>query len=193
MARVHLFRHGEVETGPARVCRGITDVALSARGQAQSARLAERFLAEHGRPDRVLSSDLRRCRELAERFEAPVELLPGLREQDMGAWEGRTWESLTVEDGEAVLAYWGDYVRARPRGGESWEEAAARVVGALAALGPLEGRIVVCTHIGPIRALVCAWLGLGPGEALRFAPGYATETRVLLAEAGAVIEALGAG
>ncbi len=192
VATVHLFRHGEVETGSARVCRGQLDVALSARGREQSEAAAARFLARYGRPDRVISSDLRRCRDFASCFGAPVELAPGLREQDMGAWEGRTWESLTEADGAAVTAYWADYVHARPTGGEAWAEAAERVRMAWLALGVETGRVVVTTHIGPIRALLCAWLGLPPDDALRFAPAYATETRVLLAESGAVVECLGA-
>ena len=191
VARVHLFRHGEVETGAARVCRGQGDVPLSRRGQEQSHELAARHVKAFGLPDRVLTSDLARCRELADQFGTEPELLPGLREQDMGAWEGRTWEQLSLDDAAAVSAYWADYVQARPTGGESWAEAAKRVVAAWEALGPLEGHVVVCTHVGPIRALVCHWLGLGPGEALRFAPGYASETRVLLADAGAVIERFG--
>ncbi len=192
VATVHLFRHGEVETGSARVCRGHLDVPLSPRGRAQSETAAARFLAKHGRPDRVISSDLRRCQDFAAHFGAPIELAPGLREQNMGAWEGRTWEALTEADGAAVTAYWADYVNARPTGGEAWVEAAARVRAAWFAIGVETGRVVVTTHIGPIRALLCAWLGLPPGEALRFAPGYATETRVLLAESGAVVECLGA-
>ncbi len=191
VARVHLFRHGEVETGSARVCRGQADVGLSARGQSQSRAAAERFLAAFGRPDRVLSSDLTRCSAFAALFRRTPELQPALREQDMGEWEGRTWEDLTRQDGAAVTAYWNDYVGGRPTGGETWGEAAARVVAHWQALGPLEGRVVVVTHVGPIRALLCNWLGLGPGEALRFAPGYATETRVIEAQAGAVIEVVG--
>jgi alpha-ribazole phosphatase len=110
----------------------------------------------------------------------------------MGAWEGRTWAELSEADGAAVTAYWDDYVNARPTGGESWREAAARVVRTWEALGALEGRLVVCTHVGPIRALLCHWLGLGPEQGLRFAPAYGTETRVLLADAGAVVERIGA-
>ena len=109
----------------------------------------------------------------------------------MGEWEGRTWESLTQENGAGVSAFWDDYVAGRPPGGESWGEAAARVQRWYDEQRPLDGRIVVVTHIGPIRALLCRWLGLGPDQGLRFAPSYASETVVLDAEAGAVIESLG--
>ncbi len=190
-ARVHLFRHGEVETGPLRICRGQADVPLSARGREQSASVARRFLERHGTPDRVLSSDLSRCTYLAAQFGREVELVPGLREQDMGQWEGRTWDDLTRDDGPAVTAYWDDYVHGRPTGGETWGEAAARVVATWQSLGPLDGRVVIVTHVGPIRALLCHWLGLDAGQALRFAPAYATETRAIEADAGVVIEGMG--
>lgn len=192
VARVHCFRHGEVVRGPERMCRGQADVELTEAGRAASATVAARFLAEFGPPDRLLTSDLSRCTEMAAHFGVRPEVLPGLREQDMGSWEGRTWAELSQADGPAVTAYWDDYARARPTGGERWLDAAERVVRTWEALGPLEGRVVVCTHVGPIRALLCRWLGLPADQALRFAPGYASETRVLLADAGAVIEKFGA-
>jgi broad specificity phosphatase PhoE len=112
----------------------------------------------------------------------------------MGGWEGRTWESLTVEDPDAVNAYWADYVDAVPPGGESWRACHARVSrwwDAAAADWPDGSVVTIVTHVGVIRALLCHFLGLPPGEALRFAPGVATHTEVLVAEAGVVIEALG--
>lgn len=190
LCRVHLFRHGEVEGGGGRVCRGHADVPLSARGVAQSEAAARWFRAQGGEPVRVFSSDLSRCRGLADRLGAEVIALPALREQHMGAWDGRTWESLTVDDPAGVSAYWDDYVSARPPGGESYAELYARVTGWWDAAA-LDGRVVLVTHIGVIRALVCHWFGLGPGQALRWAPGYATHSRLLLAEAGPVLETFG--
>jgi broad specificity phosphatase PhoE len=112
----------------------------------------------------------------------------------MGAWEGRTWESLTVQDPDAVNAYWADYVDAVPPGGESWRACQARIVRwweRSAGDWPDGGRVVLVTHVGVIRALMCHWLGLGPDQALRFAPACASHTEVLLADAGVVVEALG--
>lgn len=190
LCRVHLFRHAEVEGGAGRYCRGQADVPLSERGRAQSAAAATWYAARFPVPDRVWSSDLSRCRDLAGRFGVPVEATPALREQDMGRWDGRTWEELTLADPAGTLAWWGDYVEARAPGGESFGEVYARVVRWWEGAAP-EGRVVLVVHIGVIRALVCHWLGLGPGEGLRWAPGYATHSRVLLAEAGAVIESFG--
>lgn len=190
LCRVHLFRHGEVVGGRGRTCRGHGDVPLSELGQAQTALLARWARTNLPPPDHVYSSDLSRCTALGRALHPAPEELPGLREQHMGAWDGRTWEDLTREDPAGTSAWWGDYVHARAPGGESFGELYDRV-GTWWESEPREGRIFLVTHIGVIRALVCRWLGLGPGEGLRWAPGYATHTQILLAEAGAVIERFG--
>jgi broad specificity phosphatase PhoE len=190
VGHVHLLRHGEVETGAERVCRGHADVPLSALGLEQTDRAARALLSRWS-PDRVVSSDLGRCRALAEALSPHAELTPRLREQHMGAWEGRTWRALTAEDPAGVTAYWDDYVNARPTGGEAWRETFQRVVRWWEEQDVIGRRVVVVTHVGVIRALLCHWLGLGPEQGLRWAPAYATETRVIVGQAGVVVEAVG--
>lgn len=188
---VHLFRHGETEQGATRLCRGHADVPLSAKGLAQSQQAAAWFLRQHPRPDVVFSSDLSRCTALAQAITPDFRPTPLLREQSMGRWESRSWEELTIADPAGVTAYWDDYTTARPPEGESYNDLAARVVGWWEAEAPREGRVVLVTHIGVIRALVCHWLGLRTDQALRWAPRYASCSEVLLAEAGAVISSFG--
>lgn len=108
----------------------------------------------------------------------------------MGAWDGRTWEELTLADPEGTLAYWNDYVHARPHGGESFAQVYDRATSWWDAQS-FTGTVAVVTHIGVIRSLLCHWFGLGPSQGLRWAPGYATHTEVLLAEAGVVMERFG--
>lgn len=188
VVRVHLLRHGEV--AGSRVCRGHSDAALSPRGLEQTARTAE-WLRRSGPFDRVITSDLGRCRALADAIGGEVEATPALREQDMGRWDGRGWEELTVADPAGTTAYWNDYVNARPPGGETYGECFERAKAWWNAQPLRDGRIVVVTHVGIIRALMCHWLGMGPDQALRWAPPFASHSRVLLAEAGAVVEAFG--
>ncbi|MDP2305328.1 MAG: histidine phosphatase family protein [Pseudomonadota bacterium] len=194
VVRVHLFRHGEV--AGSRVCRGQSDARLSPRGEAQSAAAAEWLHCTHPAPDVIVSSDLSRCTHLARHLTPAPILAPALREQDMGRWDGRGWEDLTIEDPAGTTAYWDDYVNARPPGGESYGECFARVTAWWDAqdfgqerLG--ERRVVLVTHIGVIRALACHWLGMPPDQALRWAPAYASHSRFLLADAGAVVESFG--
>ena len=197
VTHVHLLRHGEVADLARRVVRGQIDVELSPRGRAQHAALVAWFARHEPRPDVVIASDLARCRELAQALGAAVERTPAidprLREQSMGSWEGRTWGEITAAEPDLVRAYWDDYFRARPSGGESLADLDRRIAGWWSATlaAHAGGRIVVVTHIGVIRVLLCRLLGIEGDQALRFAPATASHTAVLIGEAGAVVEAFG--
>lgn len=192
-----LVRHGEVEGAGRRVVRGQLDAPLSGEGRRQGELLARWCARSEPAPAALLSSDLSRCSELAAElgrgWDLEVETRPELREQDMGSWQGRTWEEVQAQHGRAVHDYWDDYVDARPPGGESlrdvyrragatWDELAARWRGQ---------SVVVVTHIGVIRCLLCRFLSLPPSQALRFAPASASLTQVLISDAGAVLNTLG--
>jgi broad specificity phosphatase PhoE/nicotinamide riboside kinase len=188
---VHLLRHGAVEAHGTRTVRGQLDAPLSADGRIQQESLV-RWLVPRLRPDaRVWSSDLARCRDLAGALQRPVTLDARLREQHMGCWEGRSWQAITEDDPERVRRYWADYVHTRPDGGESMADVQARVLQMWSELAVQDGAIVLVTHIGVIRSLLCAWLGIGLDQALRLAPATASVTHVLLSEAGVVVNTLG--
>jgi broad specificity phosphatase PhoE/nicotinamide riboside kinase len=191
LIEVNLVRHGAVQALDSRVVRGQLDSALAPEGLRQHAALA-RWLIPRLRPDtRVFSSDLVRCRDLAERLGRPVGFDARLREQHMGAWEGRSWQSITEDDPERVRAYWSDYAKTPPPGGESLTELSQRGQGFWDEHSRNDGSIVLVTHIGVIRSLVCHWFGLPLDSALRLSPATASVTQVLLSEAGAVLNSLG--
>jgi broad specificity phosphatase PhoE/nicotinamide riboside kinase len=197
VTHLHLFRHGKVQTGGARLVYGHLDLPLDPEGLRQGEALVD-FAARHlPRPDLVLSSDLARCRgpaeALARRLDAPLRVFPELREQDMGAWEGRSWAELTVAHEAEVRAYWTDYLDARPGGGESLRDLALRLDAWWdREVALLRGRrLLVVTHTGVVRVLCCRHLGLPLDQALRFAPPPASHTHLLHAEAGSVLQALG--
>jgi broad specificity phosphatase PhoE len=180
-----------------RVVRGHSDAPLSATGERQAAHLADWFLHTEPAVDRILSSDLQRCRGLAERISAgvgvPVETTERLREQRMGDWDGRTWEEITREDGARVTAYWDDYVGTRPPAGESFGDLLERIRALWSEiLEESHGRrLVIVTHVGVIRTLLCHLLGIPATQALRFAPATASHTSLLIGRAGSVLTALG--
>lgn len=194
---VHLLRHGEVEHFTERPVRGHLDVSLSDMGRRQHARLVNWCVAQLPRPERLLCSDLSRCAELGLQLSAawnvPLERSAELREQHMGSWEGRTWAQITAEDPARVTAYWDDYLNAKPPEGESLAEAAERLrrYWVREVTQSSAARVVAVTHIGVIRVLLGTALGLPLDECLRFAPPAASHTELLLAEAGAVLNALG--
>lgn len=197
VTKVLLLRHGEVDDFGKRVVRGQLDAPLSEVGNAQHARLVRWLVRHEDVPDMIYTSDLTRCIDLASQLEqawgraATVTKL--LREQNLGRWQGRTWEEISAEDGPLVTAYWDDYAGTVPPEGESLTQMSERV-GAWfdGTLTKHAGQsIVVSTHIGVIRVLLTRLLKLAPNQALRFAPAVASTTEVLISEAGAVITRLG--
>jgi broad specificity phosphatase PhoE/nicotinamide riboside kinase len=193
----HLLRHGEVAGHATRALFGQLDVALSDEGRRQERELTRWFAANEAPPTRIYSSDLSRCaslaRRLADAYGCAVAHDPRLREQHLGAWQGRTWEEVTRDDLERVRAYWSDYATTRPTGGESLADVAARVAAWWHDVerGGTGDRIVVVTHVGVIRVLLSTWLETPLSSALRWAPATASHTHVLLSDAGAVLQTFG--
>jgi broad specificity phosphatase PhoE len=142
-----IARHGETEWNREERYQGHADPSLNETGRAQAEALAQQLA---GQPiDAVYSSDLRRAAETAEivgaRLGLPVEREPGLREIDVGSWQGLTKAQI---DG-------------RPWDGETYEEHSGRVLRAvreIAARHP-EGRVLVVSHGGSLRRVQAAALG----------------------------------
>ena len=142
-----LVRHTRpaVDSG---VCYGRTDMGVAASFPEEARALLRNLTA----PDAIVASPLRRCRTLAERLGTAFDLAPEcddrLQELDFGAWEGRRWADIP----RAELDAWAsDVAHARPHGGESVHEMAARVEAALAELRARDGSCLVVTHAGVIR------------------------------------------
>lgn len=197
VTRLALLRHGEVESMDQRVLWGQADVRLSPEGERQSAELARWYAESERRPELLFSSDLQRCarlaRDLGARIGLEPEFVPALREQQLGAWQGRTWGEITRGELGLVRAYWSDYAHTRPPGGESLADVSARVHAWWdAQRARTEGRAVaLVTHVGVIRTILCQALRHPLEEALRFAPATASHSALILSEAGAVLTSFG--
>lgn len=168
MSPLWLLRHGRLDAAGAPI--GWRDdppgaAAVAAWPQVRAAVLALGAV-------RVISSDLRRTREPAADLGLPHAILPGLREQSFGAWEGLPWQE--NQDAAGFLA---DPVQVGPPGGESFSACAARAEAALA--DALDDRpTLVLAHAGSLRAILGAWLGLDLARRLDLAWDYDGLSRV---------------
>jgi alpha-ribazole phosphatase/probable phosphoglycerate mutase len=158
-----LIRHGQVEGFEAKRYNGQKNVALTAHGRRQLELIAERL--QEVPLDAVWSSDLDRCRYGAERLAAtrglPVICRDGLRELHAGDWEGLTWEELQARYPTEWQARLADIVRYRIPGGESFLDAAARVLpelDRLLAAHPGEN-VALVAHGGVNRIILLDALG----------------------------------
>ncbi|MGE5530018.1 MAG: histidine phosphatase family protein [Patescibacteria group bacterium] len=172
MGRIYLARHGRTAWNAEGRYLGHTDLPLDEQGMREArglaARLAKvRFAAAY-------CSDLQRVRQTADLI---LEAGGGggrpipdrrLREASFGSWEGMTYAGLAALPEAAAWLL--DPAGAAPPGGESLAEVAARVSSfyqeAAAGLGGEE--ILVVTHGGPARIMICLALGLDPSLQWRF-------------------------
>jgi probable phosphoglycerate mutase len=160
MTVFYLIRHGETDWNLSGRWQGHADVPLNALGRAQARRLAERLRRELVRPDAIYSSDLLRAWETAEIVGATLGItpqpLPALREIDVGAWSGLNRAEVLERDQDLVERLESGEDARRGGTGERFAELYRRVVGTvdqLAAAHP-NGRLVLVTHGGPVRALL---------------------------------------
>ena len=161
---VVLVRHGS--TGPEHQNRyvGRLDLHLAEEGEQQADALA-RALSRRQRPCELWTSPLIRALETAQAIQKVHPLRAAmdadLREVDFGRWEGFSFDQMKSSDPDLV-DQWAclDPAFAFP-GGESLQSFRDRVVAVADRLsGSGAEQVLVVTHAGIIRSLICHFLGL---------------------------------
>ena len=168
--RLLLARHGKID-GNGRRYIGATDLPISARGQTQAKALAETVLSFH--PDFCFCSSMLRTRQTAEivlrRAACGISCLPELREIDFGLWEGLTFEEIKNRYPELAAAWADKGLEFSFPGGEKIKDFWNRVRAVARQLtSGTEETVLVISHGGVIRALICYFLGLGFDKYLLF-------------------------
>jgi probable phosphoglycerate mutase len=163
-----LLRHGQTLMSVERRYSGRSDAPLTAAGVQQAA-AAGKHLAGAG-IDVIIASPLLRSVQTAQEVAAitgvPVSTDEGFRETDFGAWEGLTFAEVR-EGWPDEMAAWMADPQIAPPDGESFTGVNSRVTEALLrVLAEREGqRVLIVSHVTPIKALVAAAL-LAPPDAL---------------------------
>ena len=102
-----MIRHAEAEGNLYRVAHGHYDSLITDRGYEQIKALEKRFADIH--IDAVYSSDLFRTRTTAKAIYVPKGLPlhtdADLREVNLGVWEDRPWQELTMESPEQMYFF----------------------------------------------------------------------------------------
>ena len=162
---LHLLRHGAPETPG--LLMGRTDGAPTAEGIAACAAQAETLGIE-----RLVASDLARCRAAGEAIGAAVGLSLNVdrrwRELDFGDWDGK---AANMIDRDAIGRFWDDPDANPPPGGEGWSALVARIAAAIAELTPVPTLVV--THGGAMRAALHILCGFDQRQLWAFDLPYA--------------------
>lgn len=152
--QIFLIRHGETPWSLSGRHTGITDMALTERGERQAVKLGERLRSQ--KFSAVLTSPLQRARRTCELagFGAIAHIDEGLREWNYGEYEG-----LTSVQIRAKRANWEVFRDGCP-GGESPQQMQDRVDGVLARLRALTGTVAVFSHGHCLRSMAVRWIEL---------------------------------
>jgi broad specificity phosphatase PhoE len=174
MTDLVLVRHGETVWHAENRYAGVSDIALTPRGHAQAAQLAE--WAAGARLAAVRASTLSRAVITAEAAAAkaglPLHTDARLRELDFGDGEGLTSAEMKARFPEARAAFEADPAENPLPGGEDPHAAADRFVEALTDIAQAHpgGRVLVVAHTTAIRLVLCRLIGVPLGEYRRLFP-----------------------
>jgi alpha-ribazole phosphatase len=165
-----LIRHAPVEGVAGTIHASDAPANLSDRVQLDGLRQClPRDAASYASPSR-------RTAETARALGLEPELVSEFGEQDFGDWTGHRHEELAASGDETYAQFWNDPARAKPPGGESFEDQVTRVRLGLSRIGTGPATLVV--HSGTIRAALCIALDLTPQAALRFVIDPLSLTRI---------------
>ncbi|HVF20978.1 MAG TPA: bifunctional RNase H/acid phosphatase [Mycobacteriales bacterium] len=170
-----LLRHGQTALSVERRFSGCgADPELTETGLAQAAAAARRIARDAaGRTiTAVYSSPLRRAGQTATAVAHALGLLvrtePRLAETDFGEWDGYTFAEIQAE-WPADLAKWLADPAVAPPGGESFASTMVRVQEAREEIAEAHAgeRVLLVTHVTPIKSLLREALDAGPGVLYR--------------------------
>lgn len=144
---------------------GRLDIGLNDRGWEQAERVAEYF--DGTELVAVYSSPLKRCLQTgqptASAHGLEIVILDGLMEVDMGEWDGQLIADLFSDENELVGRWMRNPSAVAIPGGEDFGAVKRRVMTAIREITtrhPDNEQVLVVTHGGPIRGVICEALGM---------------------------------
>lgn len=189
--QIYLVRHTETIFGKEN-CYGITDAPLREPYLANFQKIAVQLGTQQFQ---IISSPLQRCLILAEYLQSknliPTPILTDLRlrEMNFGNWEMKKWKAINPSE---LNPWMENFVFAKTPEGESFEQLSARVLGfwkeKIEADLPSATNlaIVIITHAGVIRSLLCHFLQKPLQEAFDIALDFGSITEIVLESSASV-------
>ena len=159
--RLFLVRHAEAIANPELRYLGSRDDPLTERGQWQALQLAQAFtpLALAAVYTSPLTRAVATATPIAEAHGMSIIPEPRLVEAAMGTWEGLRRAEILARSAEDAVHHqrWEADPTCAPPGGESLAAVQARVVACVRDLAERHAgaAVVLVSHVGPIKALLC--------------------------------------
>jgi len=165
MTKILLTRHGHVDGITPERFRGREPLALTARGRAEAAAVAQR-IAGAWRPRCIYTSPLGRCVEtaaaIAKACDITAQTCDDLNDIDYGAWQFKTFADAKTQDPGLFAAWLATPHLVRFPNGETLQDLAARVADAVRMVlaRHADETVVLVGHDSVNRALLLGFLDL---------------------------------
>ena len=165
--KLYLVRHGAIISVSGKRYIGQIEAPLSESGVEQA--WALRNWLEPVRFSQIFCSDLTRSERTAKiitgQKDTPIQVRSGLREINLGAWEGFTFQEIALRSPAEYEARGRDLENWRPPGGESFADCRKRVLPLLhEILSASQGNVLLVVHAGVNRLILCEALGIPTGN-----------------------------
>ena len=161
---LYFVRHGETEWNVKKKIQGTTDIPLNENGVAQARCLADELVEKKERGEfyvaKAYTSPQLRAAETAQIAADALGVecisLDGLKEMDLGEWEGSNWDIIKETYGETYHYWNGSRRYTRTPGGECYNEVLERTLEALKVILAQETEnVLVVSHSAILMALRC--------------------------------------
>ena len=174
---IYLLRHGRIEGYGTKRFIGQTDVLLDDLGKSQAKTWHKALTSIHF--NAVYSSSLKRCCQTAQLVcpKQNINIDNRLNEINMGNWDGKTFDEIKKKSLEEFEKRGSQIYQFRPANGESFKDLSDRIFpffNSLETAGLNHGithgqedpctNILVITHAGVIRLLICHILEMNPED-----------------------------
>ena len=194
MQVLYLIRHGETAFNADGRVQGHTESDLSELGREQARRVGKRL--EKVPFAAAYASSLRRAMETAEiAFDGAIPLEPrdGLKEMNLGVWEGRRADELRREFPAEVKQWFHEPTALHIEGGETIAQFRVRITSEMESIREAhpDDAIAVVAHGGAICTYLTHLLGMKLDDIWRFKIRNCSVTRVLFPQNRPRIDLLG--
>ena len=160
---LYLVRHGQSTGNEKKLFFGVTDYPLTELGHEQAREAAAKLKQDNITFARCCASDLARAWDTAapclEDTSITAEACPALREQDMGEFEGVSWEEAQDLHGDLVMRLVTDWFHTTPPKGESPDAMEKRVGACVDEMVARGEDTLIVAHNGSL-SMVLKHLGL---------------------------------
>lgn len=141
----------------------------------------------------IFSSDLKRCKATANIIfpEKQITFLKELREINMGAWDGLTFDEIKNKYPEDFKKRGENISEFKPPCGESFNDLQQRAVKAFKhILASTDGNLAICSHAGFNRSLICKLLNIELNDIFKIKQDYGCINIIIFDEFHIRVEAV---